>query len=139
MSSVCIRVRVGQEHYALPVADVREVAELGVVTPVPGAAASVLGVRNLHGDILPVVDLAAVLGLSRDAAPERIVVAERTGRRAGLAVDELEDVAELPESTDPTASRYLQGSVLVDAVLVATVAVDAVLDAVAGPEPSDEA
>ena len=62
MSGLHVRVRVADEHYALPVADVLEVAELGEVTPVPGAGAAVLGVRNLRGQVLPVVDLATVFG-----------------------------------------------------------------------------
>ena len=59
-------MRVGVETYALPIEHVQEAAELGTLTPVPGAPNSVLGVYNLRGEILPVYDLSAVLGISRN-------------------------------------------------------------------------
>ena len=60
--SIHVRFRVGDESFALPVGQVLEVAELGSLAPVPGAPPSVLGVRNLRGQVLPVIDLAGVLG-----------------------------------------------------------------------------
>ena len=51
--------------YAMPIEHVLEVADLGQLTAVPGAGPEMLGVRNLHGQILPVVDLAPLLGIPR--------------------------------------------------------------------------
>lgn len=96
MSGVRVRFRVGDERYALPVEDVLEVAEVGVLAPVPGAPESVLGVRNLHGQVLPVLDLAVVLGVEHEQA-SRLLIVEAESRRAGLAIDEVIDVAELPD------------------------------------------
>lgn len=127
--SLHVRVQIAQEHYALPVADVLEVAELGDITPVSGAPAPVLGVRNLRGQVLPVVDLAAVLDLSA-SAPERIVIAEHGGRRAGLAVDSIAGVEPLPEPSQDVESRHLAGAVLADGALVGVVQVGSVLDSV---------
>jgi purine-binding chemotaxis protein CheW len=124
-----VRVLVADEHYALPVADVLEVAELGDVTPVPGAGAAVLGVRNLRGQVLPVVDLATVFELP-SANPERIVIAERGGLRAGLAVDAIDGVEELPEASEEVDSRYLTGAALADGALVGVIDIESVLDAV---------
>jgi purine-binding chemotaxis protein CheW len=126
-----VRVLVADEHYALPVADVLEVAELGDVTPVPGAGAAVLGVRNLRGQVLPVVDLATVFELP-PAHPERIVIAERGGLRAGLAVDAIDGVEELPEASEEVDSRYLTGAALADGALVGVIDIESVLDAVEG-------
>jgi purine-binding chemotaxis protein CheW len=122
-------MRVANEHYALPVADVLEVAALGEVTPVPGAGAAVLGVRNVRGQVLPVVDLAAVLGLAA-SSPERIVIAEHGGRKAGLAVDSVVGVEELPEASEAIESHHLTGAALVDGVLVGEVDIASVLGAV---------
>jgi purine-binding chemotaxis protein CheW len=89
-------VRAGGGRLALPVEHVREIARLGALSPVPGAGEVVLGVRNLRGQVLPVFDLAALLG--RPAGePARIVVAEAEGRRAGLAIDGVADVADSAE------------------------------------------
>jgi purine-binding chemotaxis protein CheW len=128
---------VGSEHYALSVEDVLEVAEIGDVSPVPGAAAGVLGVRNLRGQVLPVIDLAAVLGIPRDGEARRLVVAEQGGRRAGLAVDQLVDVGALPDASEQAESRYVLGAALVDGKLVGVVDVGAVLDAASTLEGDD--
>ena len=132
MSGLHVRVRVADEDYALPIADVLEVAELGEVTPVPGAGAAVLGVQNLRGQVLTVVDLATVFGLA-GSGPERIVIAERGGRRAGLAVDSVTGVEHLAEASEEIESRHLVGATLADGVLVGVIDVNSVLDGVEGP------
>ena len=132
MSSLHVRVCVAGEDYALPVADVLEIADYGEVAPVPGASGAILGVRNLRGQVLPVVNLASVLGLSPGAAPERIVVAESGGRQAGLAVDSVDDVEQLPEAGEETESPHLAGAVLSDGALVGLVNLASVLDSVQG-------
>jgi purine-binding chemotaxis protein CheW len=95
MSSVFVRFRIGAERYALPVENVLEVAEIGQLAPVPGAPEPVLGVRNLHGQVLAVVDLAAALGREHERAPSRLLIVEAEGVRAGLAIDAVDDVGEL--------------------------------------------
>jgi len=45
-----------------------------------------------------VVDLAVVLGVERERAAARLLVAETGDHRAGLAVDEVVDVGELPDA-----------------------------------------
>jgi purine-binding chemotaxis protein CheW len=132
VSQVHIRVRAGGEHYALPVEHVLEAAELGEVTPVPGAAAEILGVRNLRGGVLPVIDLAALLGLSGGADPERILVAESGERLAGLAVESIVAVGELPGGGEATDSAYLSAAVLVEGELVGVVDLPAAFAALGG-------
>jgi purine-binding chemotaxis protein CheW len=134
MNRVHVRVVAGGEHYALPVTAVLEIAEIGKVTPVPGAPPGVLGVRNLRGQVVPVIDLATMLGLSADAENERIVVTEDDGRRAALAVTGTDDVGELGAPTEEVDSPYLSGAVLVEGALVGIVDVSALLAAVAPVE-----
>lgn len=128
--SVHVRFRVGDESFALPVAQVLEVAELGQLAPVPGAPPSVLGVRNLRGQVLPVIDLATVLGTSRESAAQKLVIAEEAGRRAGFAIDEVTDVAELAGPVQDAESPFLSGSTLVNGDLVGVVDVQGVFAAV---------
>jgi purine-binding chemotaxis protein CheW len=114
---------VGAEEYAVPVAHVVEVAELGDVAPVPGSPTAVLGVRNLRGQVLPVFDLATLFGLVADGRPARVLVAEDRGRVAGLAVDEVTDVGLLAEAEalEEAGSELLVGSMLVAGTLVGVI------------------
>ena len=90
--SVYVRLRVASEAYAIPVEHVTQVAPIGEVTAVPGSSATMLGVRNLRGQILPVIDLALLLGIPRTAPPAHLLVAEAGGRQAGFAIDEVSEV-----------------------------------------------
>lgn len=123
-----VHVRVGRERYAFCVSHVREVAELDDVTPVPGAARAVLGVRNLRGRVLPVIDLATVIDMPRAAGPARMVVVEGRAGEAGIAVDEIVGVGAMPPATVAVDGAVLDGAAVVDGTLVAAVGVDALLE-----------
>jgi chemotaxis signal transduction protein len=130
VSDVHVRVHIGAESYSLPIASVREIAELGDIAPLPGAPAGVLGVCNLHGRVLPVIGLAGMLGIGHADHPTRIVIAEDGGRVAGLAVDSVSGVELLSASSEDVDSPHVNGSVLVDGVLVGTIDVGAVFESI---------
>lgn len=81
------------ERYAIDLPDVAEVLPPVRITPVPGAAAAIAGVINVHGQIRPVIDLRRLLGLGPDAGmtgraePGRVVLLRREGREMGLLID----------------------------------------------------
>lgn len=114
-------LRLGAETYAVPVEHVIEVAELGVLTPVPGARPALLGVRNLRGDILPVFDLGSALGVGDSRVAGGVLVTESDGVRAGFAIDAVIDVGMLPPVSEDTHSPLLSGAVLADSGLVGVV------------------
>lgn len=126
-----VRMALGDEMYALPVDSVLEVADLREVAPVPGASGAVLGVCNLRGNVLPVVDARLLLGAA-EAGPvaRRLVVTERSGRRVGFAVDAVTDVGPLPGATEHTDAEHLNGAVIVDGRLVGFLELDSLLAAV---------
>jgi len=131
-----VRFRVADEAYAVSVLNVLEVAGLGEVTPVPGAPREILGVRNLRGKILPVIDLAALLGARRTEPPTRLLVAESDGRQAGLAIDEVTEVGEFGEFADPAEeadSALLLGTMLEEGDLIGVLNMPAVMDALGVP------
>jgi purine-binding chemotaxis protein CheW len=130
VSRIHVRVHVGAETYSLPIGNVRAIAELGDVAPLPGAPAAVLGVLHLHGRVLPVIGLAGLLGVPDEGRPLRIVIAEDGGRVAGLAVDAVTGVDVLPETSEDVDSPHLDGAALVDGVLVGAIDVAAVFDTV---------
>jgi chemotaxis signal transduction protein len=131
MNDVHVRLRLGGERYAVPVEHVLEVAELGVLSAVPGAGAAVLGVRNLQGQVLPVFDLARVLAIAGDASTPYVVVAQHEGRLAGLAVDQVTDVDALASAAEETEAAHLSGAVLEDGRLVGIIDVPRLFGALA--------
>ena len=121
MSGVHVRLVVGGEAYAFAVENVLEVTDLGAVAPLPGAGTEVLGVRNLRGEVVPVFDLASVLGIERDGAAQRLVIVEHGGVRAGLAFDDVLGVGALAAPTEAGESPLLLGTSLDDGELVGVV------------------
>jgi purine-binding chemotaxis protein CheW len=128
MSVVHVHVQVGAEAYAVPVAHVVEIGEIGSLTFAPGAAPGMLGLRNLRGELLPVFDLGKILGVAPCEAPRRMLVAERDGVRAGLAVDTVTAVDGLPDSDQEVDSDLLSGAVLIGGSLVGVIDVDRLFD-----------
>jgi len=92
----CVIVRVGEERYAFPIRQVREVVSTPSLTFVPRSPRHVAGVMNLRGQVLPVVDLRKRLNLPEEEKRERkVVVADWKGEVVGLLVDEVEAVGEV--------------------------------------------
>jgi len=121
-------------EYAAPAANIREVGEIITLTPVPNVPPWLLGVTNLRGDILSVVDLRTFLDLdqpdeveselmtpSASAGPREMLIVhlkrDPSLISTGLVVDEVSDIRYLPldRITEPAApiehqiAPYLQG------------------------------
>ncbi len=82
--------QIGAQLYAAPLAAVNEVIRDGDITPVPGSAADVLGVRHLRGRIVPVLDGCRRMGVAppgTDPASVRIIMLTHVGQLVGLRVD----------------------------------------------------
>ncbi len=83
----------GDDEYALPVEQVREVIAYRDPRRVAGNAPWVRGVINLRGSIVPVCDLAARLGRDGERSPSaKIVIVEVPAGAAGLIVDSVREV-----------------------------------------------
>ncbi len=90
---------IGAARYAVELRWVREVVTLGFVTTVPTAPPALGGVCNLHGTILPVLDVAALLDLPAGPPARQgdgALVIEADGIVCGLRVDQVDHVATLP-------------------------------------------
>jgi purine-binding chemotaxis protein CheW len=98
---VCFDVR-GQE-LALPIADVRETLPIQPITRVVLTPACLAGVFSLRGDIVPVIDLAVLLGLPRTQVRDdsRIVILKNAGEPAGIVVDRLRDLRTIEGALEP--------------------------------------
>ena len=92
------------QPYAAPLAQVSEVIRIGEVTPVPGAAADLLGVRHLRGRVVPVLDGRRRLGLpprEGDDDSVRVVMLSHAGHVVGLRVDAVGELLPGNEAAAP--------------------------------------
>ncbi|MFO7781004.1 MAG: chemotaxis protein CheW [Spirochaetia bacterium] len=109
------------EHYAAPVGDVEEVLEWQPVTVVPRCPDYLLGIINVRGSLIPVVDLRRRFGMEAGAAASArhilVVLIEYAGERLqmGLVVDTVEGVIDLDEAAlepPPAIGRSIDGSAI---------------------------
>jgi chemotaxis signal transduction protein len=129
---VYVRLRIASETYAMPVEHVLEVADIGQVRVVPRARPELLGVWNRRGRILPVVDLAQLLGITQTGPPRRVVIAETRGHQACFAVDDVSEVGELEDPSEETEADLLAGATLADGDLVGVIDVPRAFDSLEG-------
>ena len=93
-SQYCV-FRSGRERFCLPVLDVEEVLEWPMVTTLPLSPAYVMGIFNLRGAIVPLIDIALTEGRRAGLLPKHVVVAllrgdgRRDDMRLGIAADEV--------------------------------------------------
>ena len=109
----------GAEHFGVPVMQVQEVLRVTEIAPVPGAPGHVLGIINLRGKVVSVIDGRARFGLMPEELTDasRIVIIEVKGQVAGLLVDSVAEVANLrasdveppPKVAADDTANYIQG------------------------------
>jgi len=104
-SQYCV-FRSGRERFCLPVLDVEEVLEWPLVTKLPLSPAYVLGIFNLRGAIVPLIDIALTEGRRAGLLPKHVVVASLRGDgnhddiRLGIAADEVVGTYSVKEAED---------------------------------------
>lgn len=107
------------EKYGIKVMQVQEVLRMTEIAPVPGAPHYVLGIINLRGNVVTVVDTRRRFGLPDAEADDetRIVIIEADNNVVGILVDSVAEVVDLKASEIETApnvgndesSKYIQG------------------------------
>lgn len=107
------------ETYGINVMQVQEVLRHTEIAPVPGAPSYVLGIINLRGNVVTIIDTRNRFGLEDGEMTDhtRIVVIESENHTAGILVDAVAEVVYLRESeieTPPNvgkddSSKFIQG------------------------------
>ena len=102
--------QVGRETFGVPISQVHEIVRIPKITSVPDAPDAVIGVMNLRGKIVPVVDLRRRFAVPSGSATRknRVVVAEVEGKLVGLLVDAASEVLKLARSEVQPASSLFQ-------------------------------
>lgn len=114
-----VTFRLDDETYGINVMQVQEVLRYTEITPVPGAPGYVLGIINLRGNVVTVIDTRQRFGL--DPAPitdnTRIVIIEVDRQVVGILADSVAEVVYLRQSEIETApnvgneesAKFIQG------------------------------
>jgi len=114
-----VTFQLDQETYGINVMQVQEVLRYSEIAPVPGAPNYVLGIINLRGNVVTVIDTRLRFGLPQTEVTDstRVVIIESEKQVIGILVDSVAEVVYLKKSEIDTApnvgtdesSRFIQG------------------------------
>lgn len=114
-----VTFRVEDETYGINVMQIQEVLRYTEIAPVPGAPDYVLGIINLRGNVVTVIDTRKRFGLMQaDVSDQsRIVVLELEGQVIGVLVDSVAEVKYIQQSEieiapnvgNEESARFIQG------------------------------
>jgi purine-binding chemotaxis protein CheW len=126
-----------EETYGINVMQVREVLRYSEIAPVPGAPDYVLGIINLRGNVVTVIDTRSRFGLMQGEVTDntRIIVIESERQVIGILVDSVAEVVYLRTSeidTTPSvgtdeSAKFIQGVSNRDGKLLILVDLDKLL------------
>lgn len=137
LQSQYLTVNLANEEYGVDILAVREIRGWTPVTRIPQAPHYVLGVLNLRGAIVPVLDLRLRFGLEREEySPTTVtVIVTVNGRLFGVVVDGVSDVLDVtsdrirpvPDMGTAVDTEYLKGLTSVAERMVLLLDVDKLL------------
>jgi purine-binding chemotaxis protein CheW len=126
-----------EETYGINVMQVQEVLRYSEIAPVPGAPDYVLGIINLRGNVVTVIDTRLRFGLPENEITDntRIVIIESDKQVIGILVDSAAEVVYLKKSEIDSApnvgteesARFIQGVSNRDGELLILVDLDKML------------
>nr|WP_316656612.1 chemotaxis protein CheW [uncultured Gellertiella sp.] len=95
-----IAFRLHDQEFCVKTTTIREIRGWAPSTPIPHSPPEIIGVMNLRGSVIPIIDLAYKLGMKSTVANERsaIVVAEVHTMVIGMLVDRVSDILTIPSS-----------------------------------------
>lgn len=115
----CVLFNLDREIYGIDVSNIREVLRVGRIRNVPGSYEKILGVINVRGVIVTVVDMRRMIDVPVSDITDRsriIIVELDEDRLVGLLVDNVLEVRDIPEKRieplgagQEESSRYIQG------------------------------
>ncbi len=94
---VCFRI--GNEEYGIDILQVQEILKVLKVTKLPKSEDYILGVMDLRGKIIPIVDLGKKFGIMASISDAlRAIVVNIGGKQVGLAIDSVSHVVKVNSS-----------------------------------------
>lgn len=87
----------GGELFTIDLQNVREVFVVETITPVPGMPAGLVGVTNLRGTVVPLLDLRQMFGLNAEATLRYAVVLKHGTWQVAVLVDSVPEIRTIPK------------------------------------------
>ena len=123
-----IAFRIGDQEFCVNIMSVREIRGWTPATPMPHAPSYVLGVINLRGVVLPIVDMSLRLGMKPVEPTVRhvIIVAQVGPKVVGLLVDAVSDILTVtdenmqptPDIANETEKAYARGILAIEGRMI---------------------
>lgn len=117
MQVVCFKI--GSEEYGIEILKVQEILKLPKITKLPKSADFIIGVIDLRGHVIPIIDLSKRFGITENTGSEnqRAVVVDINGKKVGLAIDSVshvirvdsKDIEQAPPIVKGISGKYIVG------------------------------
>ncbi len=137
MAGMYLTFNLAREGYGLEIRHVTEIIGIQPVTSVPDMPRHVIGVLNLRGKVIPIIDVRLRFGLPPRDYDERtcIVVVNVLDHSVGLVVDKVSEVVDIspreiepPPATGKDSGRYIQGMGKIDQTVKILLDVEALIN-----------
>ncbi|MCM2472787.1 chemotaxis protein CheW [Rhizobium sp. CG5] len=139
-----IAFRIGDQEFCVNIMNVREIRGWTVATPLPHSPPYVMGVINLRGAVLPIMNLATRLGMKPAEPTQRhvIIVTQIKQKVVGLLVDAVSDILTVtedniqptPEVSSDLERQYARGVLAIEKRMICLIELGALF-----PEAESEA
>lgn len=132
-----IEFSLGSEEYAIPLLMVREVISVPETTPIPKSPSHFLGIMNLRGQVISVVDLRKKMKVEPGKnIEEAVIIVDIGGMNIGVVVDSINkvlafgqtDISEVPEIEHQVNANYITGVFKKESSLTVLLDIAKVLD-----------
>ena len=133
-----VTFKLEKEKYGINVMQVQEVLRVTEIAPVPGAPNYVLGIINLRGNVVTVIDTRSRFGLPTKEMDDstRIVIIEAEEQVVGILVDSVAEVVDLrlneldsaPNVGTDESAKFIQGVASLDGELLIIVDLNKLLN-----------
>lgn len=117
----------GPEEFAIPLLSVREVIAVPEMTPIPHTPAHFLGIMNLRGQVISVIDLRKKFNITAKSSEETtVVILDLKPQALGVVVDSVnsvlapkaEEIMDKPSIESSKNTEYIMGVYRKDSKLV---------------------